>query len=199
MIEIFFRGYVKLINIYLLKNLIMTKPILVHLSLGSNLGNKLSFLNEACNELESELLKDFRVSTIFESKPLLKMKQPNYFNIVVCGLTNLSPFELLNKCHFIEDRLGRVRSKKWDSRTIDLDILSYGNEIIDTEILKIPHPEIENRNFVLIPLLELSPNWIHPVLGIDIKMLCERLQNINGEDLPKPLKQKINSTYHMLV
>ena len=72
----------------------MDKAILVYLGLGSNLGNRLNFLNLACKELQSEFLNDFRVSTIYESEPLLKMLQPNYYNVVVCGLTKLSPFEL---------------------------------------------------------------------------------------------------------
>ena len=76
----------------------MSKSILVHLSLGSNLGNRIFFLNHACKELEMMSLQNFRVSHIFESKPLLKMQQPNYYNIVVCGLTYLGPFELLKKC-----------------------------------------------------------------------------------------------------
>ena len=176
----------------------MSKSILVHLSLGSNLGNRIVFLNNACKELEMIPLKNFRVSNIFESKPLLNMKQPNYYNIVVCGVTDLSPFELLKKCQQIEDSMGRERSEKWGARNIDLDILNYGDVIIDTGELKIPHPEIEKRSFILIPLLEISPTWIHPTKGISIESIWDSWQRSNKESLPKIVKKKINLNDHML-
>ena len=126
----------------------MTEAILVHFGLGSNLGNRQDTLKKACVELESIPLLQFRVSPIYESEPLLKMPQPRYLNMVVCGLTKISPLELLKKCQLIENRLGRVRNEHWGSRTIDIDILAYGEECIDTEILKIPHPEMEKRSIV---------------------------------------------------
>ena len=176
----------------------MSKTILVHLSLGSNLGNRIFFLNHACKELEMMSLQNFNFSNIFESKPLLNMKQPNYYNIVVRGLTELTPIELLKKCQQIEDKLGRERLEKWGARNIDLDILSYGNKIIDTEELNIPHPEIEKRSFVLMPLLELSPTWIHPIKGISIGSIWETWKRSNKESLPKIIEQKINLDDHML-
>lgn len=166
----------------------MTTAILVHLGLGSNLGNRLDFLNQACSELSAVTLRDFRASAIFESEPLLQMKQPNYYNQVVCGWTELSPVELMEKCQQIENLLGRVRKERWGSRNIDLDILSYGNEIVDTEKLKIPHPEMEKRSFVLLPLLELSPDWVHPESGNSIRMLWEKWLKTNDEELPQALK-----------
>ena len=165
----------------------MTEAILVHLGLGSNLGNRHDNLNQACIELESLPLLQFRVSSIYESDPLLKMPQPKYLNMVVCGLTELSPLELLKKCQQIENRLGRVRNEHWDSRTIDIDILAYGEECIDSEILKIPHPEMEKRSFVLAPLLELSPEWVHPKTGISIRKLWEEWQQTNDEKFPQSL------------
>ena len=176
----------------------MSKSFLVHLSLGSNLGNRIGFLNLACKKLSMMTLVNFRVSNIIESKPLLNMNQPNYYNIVVCGSTSLTPFELLKMCKQIEDSLGRERLEKWGARNIDLDILSYGNVIIDTEELKIPHPEIEYRSFVLIPLLELSPNWKHPIKGINIRSIWDSWQKSNKESLPKIVKQKINLNDHRL-
>ena len=165
----------------------MTRAILVHLGLGSNLGNRLDFLNEACRELSVVTFRDFRASTIYESQPLLNMKQPKYCNQVVCGLTDLSPVELVVKCQQIENMLGRVRKERWGSRNIDLDILSYGNTIVYNEKLKIPHPEIENRSFVLLPLLELSPNWVHPISRTSIRMLWENWLKTNDEELPQAL------------
>ena len=123
----------------------MTTAILVHLGLGSNLGNRQALLNQACSKLSAATFQNFRSSEIYESEPLLKMKQSNYFNQVVCGWTELTPVELLEKCQQIETQLGRIRKEHWGSRKIDLDILSYGNQIVDTEKLKIPHPEMEKR------------------------------------------------------
>ncbi|MED5571858.1 MAG: 2-amino-4-hydroxy-6-hydroxymethyldihydropteridine diphosphokinase, partial [SAR324 cluster bacterium] len=148
---------------------------------------------QACVELESLPLLQFRVSPIYESEPLLKMPQPKYLNMVVCGLTELSPLELLKKCQQIENRLGRVLNEHWGSRTIDIDILTYGEECIDAEILKIPHPEIEKRSFVLVPLLELSPEWVHPKTGISIRKLWEERLQTNDEELPQPLNWKSQS------
>ena len=149
------------------------KAILVYLGLGSNLGDRKEFLSMACNYLSSEVITQFRASSIYESEPLLKMKQSKYFNMVVCGLTFLSPQELLKKCQQIEISLGRIRRERWGSREIDIDILSYGNRTINKDNLVIPHPEIENRSFVLMPMLELSPKWLHPKNGITVKELWE--------------------------
>ena len=147
------------------------EAILVHLGLGSNLGDRKEFLSMACNHLRTEAVREFRTSSIYESEPLLKMPQPKYFNMVVCGLTVLSPKDLLKKCQQIEISLGRIRRERWGSREIDIDILSYGNRKINKDNLVIPHPEIENRSFVLMPMLELSPEWLHPENGITIKEL----------------------------
>jgi len=172
----------------------MTTAILVHLGLGSNLGNRQDFLNQACSKLSAETLQNFHSSEIYESEPLLKMKQPNYFNQVVCGWTELTPVELLEKCQQIETQLGRIRKEHWGSRKIDLDILSYGKDIVDTERLKIPHPEMEKRSFVLLPLLELSPDWVHPKSGKSIQILWENWLKTNNEELPQVLNPKNQSS-----
>ena len=170
------------------------KSILVHLGLGSNLGDRKEFLSMACNYLSSEVITGFRASSIYESEPLLKMKQSKYFNMVVCGLTVLSPNDLLKKCQQIEISLGRVHRKHWGSREIDIDILSYGSKIIDNNDLVIPHPEIQNRSFVLMPMLELSPEWLHPENGITIKELWENwLLKHEGQD-PLPVNKSDKSS-----
>ena len=164
------------------------EAILVHLGLGSNLGDRKEFLSMACNHLRSEAISEFRASSIYESEPLLKMPQPKYLNMVVCGLTVLSPKELLKKCQQIEISLGRIRRERWGCREIDIDILSYGSSIIDNDDLVIPHPEIGNRSFVLIPMLELSPEWLHPKKGITIKELWKNwLLKHEGQE-PPPVK-----------
>ena len=163
-----------------------TESILVHLGLGSNLGDRKEFLSIACNHLRSGAVREFRASSIYESEPLLNMPQPKYFNMVVSGLTALSPLELLEKCKQIELISGRITRERWGSREIDIDILSYGSKIIDNNDLVIPHPEIQNRSFVLMPMLELSPEWLHPETGITIKELWENwlLKHEGQETLP---------------
>jgi len=163
------------------------EAILVHLGLGSNLGDRKEYLSKACNQLRSEALREFRASSIYESEPLLKVQQPKYFNMVVCGLTVLSPQELLKKCQQIEINSGRIRRERWGSREIDIDILSYGSRVINNEDLVIPHQEIQNRSFVLMPMFELSPEWLHPETGITIKELWEKwLIKYEGQD-PLPV------------
>ena len=166
-----------------------TESILVHLGLGSNLGDRKEFLSMACNYLSSEVLTGFRASSIYESEPLLNMKQSKYFNMVVCGLTVLSPKDLLKKCQQIEISLGRIRRERWGSREIDIDILSYGNKTINKDNLVIPHPEIENRSFVLMPILELSPDWLHPENGITIKELWENWLLKHEGQVPLPVNR----------
>ncbi len=87
--------------------------------------------------------------------------------------TELSPVELLKEIHEIENILGRKRKESWGQRTIDIDILFYENEIIKTDFLTLPHPYLQERNFVLIPLYEIAPNFIHPVLAKSIEELCK--------------------------
>ena len=164
------------------------KAILVYLGLGSNLGDRKEFLSMACNYLSSQVITGFRASSIYESEPLLKMKQSKYFNMVVSGFTVLSPKDLLKKCQQIEISLGRVQRERWGCREIDIDILSYGSRIIDNDDLVIPHPEIENRSFVLMPMLELSPDWFHPETGIKIKELWENWLVKHEEQETLPLK-----------
>ena len=170
------------------------EAILVHLGLGNNLGDRKEYLSMACNRLRSEAVKEFRASSIYESEPLLKIPQHKYFNMVVCGFTVLSPQELLKKCQQIEISLGRVHRERWDCREIDIDILSYGNRIIDNDDLVIPHPEIQNRSFVLMPMLELSPEWVHPETGIKIKELWENwlLKHEGKETLPANTSDKFS-------
>ena len=170
------------------------EAILVHLGLGSNLGDRKEYLSMAYNQLRSEALREFRASSIYESEPLLKMPQPKYLNMVVCGLTIFSPQELLKKCQQIEISLGRVHRERWGCREIDIDILSYGNRIIDNDDLVIPHPEIENRSFVLMPMLEFSPEWRHPETGITVKEIWENwlLQHEGQEALPVKTSDKSN-------
>ena len=156
--------------------------MLAYIGLGSNLNNPKAQIEKALssiNRAEEVSLKE--VSSFYESRPLLDMPGPNYIN-AVCGVeTSLSAIDLLDVCQSIEDDQKRVREVKWGSRTIDLDILLYEQQVISNERLSIPHPEIANRAFVLVPLHEIDKEMKVPLLG-PVKKLVDR---INTDDLKK--------------
>jgi 2-amino-4-hydroxy-6-hydroxymethyldihydropteridine diphosphokinase len=121
-------------------------------------------------------------SSLYESKPLLDIPGPNYINAVCKIETKLSALDLLDLCQEIEESQQRVREVKWGSRTIDLDILLYGGQIILNKRLSIPHPEAINRAFVLVPLFEIEPEIKVPLLG-PIKLLLDRINKLDVKKL----------------
>ncbi len=138
------------------------------ISLGSNLDDRNNYLEKARSFLSDfgEIKKE---STIIETPAWGKKDQPDFLNQVILIETELSPQELLEECLKIEDKLGRERKEKWGPRTIDLDILFYDELILNKENLIIPHPYITEREFVLKPLNEIAPDFVHPVLGLTTK------------------------------
>jgi 2-amino-4-hydroxy-6-hydroxymethyldihydropteridine diphosphokinase len=130
--------------------------------LGSNLGNRLEYLKEATQLLCKELTC-IQSSSIYETAAWGNENQAPFFNQVIVFKTHKTAFELLDYCLSIEIQLGRIRKNKWAERTIDIDILYFNNDIIATKKLKVPHPHIQVRKFVLMPLNEVAPNDIHPI------------------------------------
>jgi len=127
------------------------------LALGSNLGDRAANLQSALDALiDSGALSDVVVSGIYETEPVGGPEQGPYLNAVIRGKTSLTPHALLREANRIEDELGRVRMIHWGPRTIDIDILAYGNEVLDTEDLVIPHPRAHERAFVLLPWSEID-------------------------------------------
>jgi 2-amino-4-hydroxy-6-hydroxymethyldihydropteridine diphosphokinase len=146
----------------------------VYLGLGSNLGERIELLKEAIRMIGETAGKVTAISSLYETEPVGLEKGGDFLNIVLCLETNLSPSGLLGRILMIESKLGRVRCEtRYTSRTIDIDILLYNNEIIEKEALSIPHPRLHQRKFVLIPLNELAPDLVHPVFGKTIKELLE--------------------------
>lgn len=143
---------------------------LVYLGLGTNLGDKERNLENALTILSLEVGKILRQSSYYVSKPWGFDSANEFLNVVVLVETNLPPFDLLGKTQEIERKLGRTikTSEDYADRLIDIDILLYDNLIIDQPTLKIPHPLMTERDFVLIPLSEISPNLVHPVSGKSI-------------------------------
>ncbi|MEO6632201.1 MAG: 2-amino-4-hydroxy-6-hydroxymethyldihydropteridine diphosphokinase [Mucilaginibacter sp.] len=136
----------------------------IFLLLGSNLGNRQHYLQEAIRLIGVHISPVIKTSSIYETQSWGKTDAPDYLNQVVVLETVLPAQELLYKILDIELVLGRKREEKWGSRTVDIDILFYGDEIIDAESLQVPHPELHKRRFTLEPLAEIAPGLVHPVL-----------------------------------
>ena len=147
----------------------------VFIGVGSNLGNRRAYYQKALG-LMANLPQTAIVgcSTLYETEPIGEAKNW-YVNGVVELETGLSPQQLLGRLQKIESALGRKRTKKWASRTIDLDILFFDQQIVNQERLKIPHPEMHRRRFVLLPLSELAPQFTHPLLGSTVTELLAGL------------------------
>lgn len=150
---------------------------IVYLLLGSNLGDRKTYLKEACNNLTQMVGTITRSSAVYETASWGIENLPAYLNQVLEIKTTLLPENILKKTQLIEEKLLRVRTNKWNSRTIDIDILFYGTSIINLPNLKIPHPEIQNRLFTLVPLDELIPNYIHPILKTTIHELKQQVKD----------------------
>jgi len=144
------------------------------IGLGSNIGDKVAMCQQALALLSrAGCVK--RVSSFYCSEPVGYPNQDDFVNAVAELETSLSPHALLTACHAIEDELGRKRSLRWGPRTIDLDILLYGNQVINDIELTIPHPLMETRRFVLVPLCEIASQIMHPVLQKTCNQLLSEL------------------------
>ena len=138
-------------------------PPTIYLSLGSNLGDRLANLRSAIAALPDSGITVRKVSSIYESEPVDFRDQPWFLNCVLEAETKLSPLDLLHALQTIELRMGREKTIPKGPRPIDLDILFYADQVIDTPELQIPHPRIAQRRFVLVPLAEIAPTVHHPV------------------------------------
>jgi 2-amino-4-hydroxy-6-hydroxymethyldihydropteridine diphosphokinase len=155
------------------------KPVIAYLSLGSNLGDRQANLNRAL-EFLSQRLRVERVSSVYDTEPVGNIKQPRFLNLACQVSTTLPPKALLALAKGIEAKLGRVGGSG-DPRIIDIDILFYGNQVIQTPELVIPHPRLMERAFVLIPLAEIAPGLVHPVNGKTMATLLQELkQGVQG-------------------
>ena len=136
----------------------------VYLSLGSNVGNREQMIEDAIRLLHSVDLKILRVSSVYETEPMELRSQPWFLNVAVEAETSLFPMQLLTRIRKIEQTLGRRRLLAKGPRTIDIDILLYGNFVIESVDLVVPHLRLTERRFVLEPMAELVPELRHPVL-----------------------------------
>ncbi len=151
------------------------------LALGSNKGERLNYLNKAVKSLSYLKVSDyFKVSSVYETLPFGVKEQANFLNLVLSFQTNLNPYELLEEVKKIEVEIGRQKSFRWGPREIDIDILLLGEEIVESEQLNIPHAYLTERDFFLIPLLELEEDLVHPLTG---KKLLDYLDSIESKNI----------------
>jgi len=151
---------------------------IVYLAIGSNLGNKLHNIEIAKFKLQSYKIVIIKCSSKYETLSWPNPKNPTFINIVIKIKTFLPPDKLQQICKIIENDLGRKRLKRNDPRTCDIDIIDYNKKILKHkkwQNLILPHPRMDKRNFVLLPLFEISKTWIHPVKKINIKKLINSL------------------------
>ncbi len=148
------------------------------IGLGSNLGERESMIRLALDDLArlpSTTL--VRASSLYDTEPVGDAEQPSFLNAVAQIETELTARQLLWNLLLIERRLGRVRTRHWGPRVIDLDLLLYGDEVLNQPDLTVPHPELVRRSFVLVPLVELDPLVVHPVTGETLLAHLSRLNN----------------------
>ena len=142
----------------------------VVIALGSNIGDSAALLDEAVEKL-NEIITVTHLSTYIETEPVGGPEQPNYLNAVLIGETELDSLGLLRSMLKIEAELGRTREVRWGPRTIDLDLIVAGDEVIDTPELQLPHPRAHERAFVLEPWLEIDPAAAIPGKGLVSRLL----------------------------
>ncbi len=164
---------------------------MIILGLGSNIGDRESNITSAISELNKQSKITINtISSLYETKPVGFVNQPNFLNLVISINTILNPHELLIKCLDVEQQLGRVRKQRWGPRNIDIDILVYHGYIVCDEVLQLPHPRLHERSFVLIPLQEIVHDL--PVYqGLTCK---ELLETMNDDDVI--LYKKMNLDFY---
>ena len=153
--------------------------VTVYLGLGSNMGNRQENLDKALDML-SQRIRIGKRSSVYDTEPLGNVNQPRFLNMVIQAYTTLSPESLLVLAKAIESKMGRSFLRSNMPRPMDIDILFYGNQVVNTPELTIPHPRLAERAFVLIPMAEIAPGLVHPVHGRNIRELLKKAEGIQG-------------------
>lgn len=155
----------------------INNKVTAFLGLGGNLGEPFETFKRSRKQLLSHpQISLIRSSPVYQTPPLGgPAGQPDYLNAVLMLKTDLEPQTLLAQCQKVEEGEGRVRTERWGARTLDLDLLFFGDQIIREEGLQVPHPRLEERHFVLLPLVALAPELLHPTSGLNMQELLNKL------------------------
>ncbi len=153
---------------------------IAYIALGSNLGDRAASLRQALLLLWQQGVEVQAVSGFWDTAPYGVTDQPRFLNAVCRVRTYLEPLALLRLLLATERQMGRVRLRHWGERNIDLDLLLYENVVMDEPELRLPHPDMQNRDFVLLPLAELAPDLVHPTLNKTIRELKQELLSISA-------------------
>lgn len=155
------------------------KPIL--LSLGSNIGDKKQYLELAVESIAlNNAYHNVQVSSVYETDPIGFTEQDSFLNIALCMWTLSTPLEVFMFCKEIEKKLGRTKRQQWREREIDIDIILFGEEVVETSTLTIPHKAMHERKFVLAPSVEIAPHLVHPLLKKSIQELYEECSDVSS-------------------
>lgn len=146
----------------------------IYLGLGTNLGDRTANLQAAIAGLAERLVLT-AVSPLYQTPPWGVTDQPDFLNLCLAAQTDLTPEELLTFVKNLEVEMGRQPAERWGPRLIDIDILFYANQLVETEKMTIPHPRLAERAFVLRPLADIAPEFVHPVLGETIAKLAKKV------------------------
>ena len=148
------------------------KHLILHT--GSNVGDRISNLKKANEWIAQTIGTIVQCSNLYQTEAWGVTDQPDFINQAIEVKTILSPQRVLKAILEIETKMGRIRKQKWGERLIDIDLIFYENQVIDEENLKVPHPFLQERNFVLVPLQEIVPYWVHPVIGLPVEALVNQ-------------------------
>ena len=168
---------------------------MIHLNIGSNLdsyhGSRFNNIIITINLLIDAKIEIKKISNFYETPSYPNQKFPKFLNVGLIVNYKNNYFDLFKKIKFIEKKLGRIRTKKNDPRVIDIDIIDFKNEIKNTKELILPHPKCHLRNFVLFPILQIDPNWVHPILKKNAQYLIDNLSQKSRIEITR-LQKNVN-------